>query len=135
MSEKKIQFFISTPEGIAFENDIESCVLPAIDGEWAIKYNHAPIVLLLGQGTLRIKTDAWKYFHVKSGIAHIGKNKVNIICDSAIDADKLSSAELENLLKKLQDKSPENSKEREKRQFSMEEVKSKLQTLKQQASA
>lgn len=131
MSEKKIKFLITTPEGAAVTETINWCVLPAVDGEWAIKYDHAPVVLLLGQGTLRINTDAWKYFHVRSGIAHIGNNEVNIICDSAINASKLSEDKLQEQLKELLEQSPTDAKEKSKLQKSIAEVKSKLHTLQQ----
>ncbi|WP_372370235.1 F0F1 ATP synthase subunit epsilon [Candidatus Uabimicrobium sp. HlEnr_7] len=137
MSEKKIKFLITTPEGAAVTNEVNWCVLPVVDGEWAIKYDHAPVVLLLGQGTLRIKNDAWKYFHIKSGIAHVGNNEVNIICDSAIDATELSAEELEKQLSELLEQSPANAREKSKLHKSVTEIKSKLYTLKQmqQASA
>lgn len=137
MSEKKIKFLITTPEGAAVTESINWCVLPAVDGEWAIKYDHAPVVLLLGQGTLRISNDAWKYFHIKSGIAHIGNNEVNIICDSAIEGSKLSAEELEERLKDLQGQSPSDAREKSKLQKSIVEVKSQLKTVEkmQQASA
>ena len=136
MNEKKINFFISTPEGVAFKQNIEWCVLPAIDGEWAVKFGHAPVVLLLGCGTLRIKADSWHYFHVKSGIAQVGKDKINIICDSAINASKFSKETLEHELSELQGKSPETQEEKNKHNQLIQEVKSKLHTLHQmQASA
>lgn len=131
MKEKTINFFISTPEGVLFKQDIEWCVLPAIDGEWAIKYGHAPVVLLLGCGSLRIKADKCHYFHVKSGIAQVGNNKINIICDSAVNASKLSKENLENQLRDLQAKTPENHEEQKKNYDLVQEIKSKLHTLAQ----
>ena len=45
---------VISPEKILFEGEATSVVAPAFDGEVGILENHAPMMTLLGKGTLRL---------------------------------------------------------------------------------
>lgn len=130
MPDKLLQCTIFTPEANPFDGPIELCVLPAVDGEWMIEYNHAPSVILLGMGTLRLKTaQGTRYFYLKSGVAHVKQNAISILSDMAVDAGKLSQDQIQKELQQLEQKTPQTKEETLKRTSAIREAKAKLQTL------
>lgn len=47
---------IVSPEDILFSSEVDAVTLPALDGEFQLLNNHAPIVSLLAEGTIKINT-------------------------------------------------------------------------------
>ena len=45
---------IVTPEAVLFSGEIDSVAVPGINGEFQMLNNHAPIVSLLREGTIKI---------------------------------------------------------------------------------
>ncbi|WP_306349649.1 F0F1 ATP synthase subunit epsilon [Flavobacterium sp. '19STA2R22 D10 B1'] len=45
---------IVSPEGALFKSTVDSVTVPGVDGEFQMLENHAPIVSLLGKGTIKI---------------------------------------------------------------------------------
>ncbi len=105
MPEKKIRCLIQTPEASLFEGDIVECVLPAVDGEWMVCYNHAPSVLMLGVGGLRLNLDnQWHHYYIESGVAQIRDNQLSILCDFALGKKHLSRENLQQELSGMGEK-------------------------------
>jgi len=46
---------IVTPEGALFSGEIESIVVPGVNGTFEMLENHAPIIAILTKGEIRIK--------------------------------------------------------------------------------
>ena len=88
---------IVTPEATLLNSEVESVLVPGINGEFQMLNNHAPIVSLLIEGTIRIKgsdlkiADAFKSkfteskgeftLPIKSGTIEMKENKVIILAD------------------------------------------------------
>ncbi|MBJ6367543.1 F0F1 ATP synthase subunit epsilon [Snuella sedimenti] len=47
---------IVSPEATLFSSEVDSLVVPGVNGEFEMLNNHAPIVSLLKSGTIKIKT-------------------------------------------------------------------------------
>jgi len=47
---------IVSPEATLFSSEVDSVVVPGINGEFEMLNNHAPIVSLLGTGVIKIHT-------------------------------------------------------------------------------
>jgi len=47
---------IVSPEAILFSSEVDSVVVPGVNGEFEMLTNHAPIVSILKEGTIRINT-------------------------------------------------------------------------------
>jgi F-type H+-transporting ATPase subunit epsilon len=47
---------IVSPEATLFSSEVDSVVVPGINGEFEMLSNHAPIVSILSEGTIRINT-------------------------------------------------------------------------------
>ena len=88
---------IVTPESSIFQGDVESVTVPGVDGEFQMLNNHAAIVSLLKEGTIRIggniaideafqnkftKGDKNKFeLSIKSGTIELSNNKMIILVD------------------------------------------------------
>lgn len=46
---------IVSPEATLFSSEVDSILVPGINGEFEMLTNHAPIVSLLGEGTVKIR--------------------------------------------------------------------------------
>ena len=47
---------IVSPEAILFSSEVDSVVVPGVNGEFEMLTDHAPIVSILKEGTIRINT-------------------------------------------------------------------------------
>ncbi len=46
---------IVSPEGTLFSGEIDSIVVPGVNGSFEMLNNHAPIIAILGKGDVRLK--------------------------------------------------------------------------------
>lgn len=88
---------IVTPEAILLNSEVVSVTVPGINGEFQMLSNHAPIVSLLVNGTVKFKGGAIKIedefqekfnkvdgeyqFAIKGGTIEMKENKVIILAD------------------------------------------------------
>lgn len=75
---------VVSPERTLFEGEAESIVAPAFDGELGILTNHAPMLTLLGTGTLRLRSPGGdKAFQVAGGFLEVSENRVRVVTERA----------------------------------------------------
>jgi F-type H+-transporting ATPase subunit epsilon len=80
--ERRLQVSVISPSGAAFTGAASSLVAPAHDGEVGILYGHAPMVVLLGSGELRIQSlDGETRFHVSRGFMQVVDNEVSVLAE------------------------------------------------------
>ncbi|MFV0571205.1 MAG: F0F1 ATP synthase subunit epsilon [Xanthomarina gelatinilytica] len=93
---------IVSPEATLFSNEVDSVVVPGVNGEFEMLKNHAPIVSLLKEGTIKIHTHTQSHLvydelpaevhkhldddktfllKIKSGTIEMKDNKVIILAD------------------------------------------------------
>ena len=75
---------VISPEAVLFEGTTESVVAPAFDGEVGILSGHAPMMTLLGKGTLRL--GAGERFAVEGGFLQVVDDKVRVVTEHAAKA-------------------------------------------------
>ena len=73
---------VISPEAILFEGTTDSIVAPAFDGELGILTGHAPMMTLLGKGTLRIGGNERRYT-IEGGFLQVVENQVRIVTEHA----------------------------------------------------
>lgn len=62
-------------------------VLPAYDGEVGILHDHAPMMMLLGEGILRLEmATGSRRFTISGGFVQVLENKVSILSEEAREA-------------------------------------------------
>jgi F-type H+-transporting ATPase subunit epsilon len=75
---------VISPERTVFQGDAELVVAPAWDGELGILHGHAPLLALLGKGTLRVKSgDREERFRVEGGFLQVVGDVVTILSERA----------------------------------------------------
>ena len=72
-----------SPESVLFEGDASSVVAPAFDGEVGILENHAPMMTLLGSGSLRLDGASGKKFNIEGGFLQVVDNNVRVVTEKA----------------------------------------------------
>ncbi len=92
---KTIQLEMVTPEKVALQAEAEMIVLPALEGEMGVLPGHAPFIVMLNPGEVRVTAPGGekKFYAVAGGFAEIQPNKVAVFAETAemageIDAER-----------------------------------------------
>lgn len=89
---------IVSPEATLFKGEVISVTLPGVDGSFQILNNHAPIVSILKEGTVKITATSFKFekevaqkftkvndqnytLEINSGTIEMKDNKVIVLAD------------------------------------------------------
>jgi F-type H+-transporting ATPase subunit epsilon len=79
-----------TPEGPAFEGEIEMLIVPGADGEIGVLARHAPLVALLKAGSTRVYRDRQSEdvleFATGPGFFKVEQDRALALVDDAVDA-------------------------------------------------
>lgn len=75
---------VISPEKVLFEGTARGVMAPAFDGEMGILPMHAPLMTLLGRGTLRVDTaDGERRFGVDGGFLQVVDDHVRVVTERA----------------------------------------------------
>ena len=78
---------VISPERVLFEGETDSVVAPAFDGEVGILTGHAPMMTLLGRGTLRLGAGAGaRRYEVEGGFLQIVDDRVRVVTEKASES-------------------------------------------------
>lgn len=115
-AEAPIKVTVVTPERAVLETDADSVVLPAADGETGILPRHAPLVVRLGAGELRIASRGVKTaYYVEGGFAQVRNNSVLVLATLVRPIDELKADELQTQLAEITSRTPASPAERRER--------------------
>jgi len=106
----KLKLEIVTPEGRAYQDDVDMVVLPGSEGELGIYPAHVPLMTQLMPGEVRIFKDGKQTeLVVGSGFAEITQTQVSVLTDSAIEDESIDENVTEEAIRRaeaaLRDKS------------------------------
>ncbi len=89
---------IITPERIVFEGPAESLVATAYDGQFGVLPGHAPLMVVLGIGELRIRLGGrFEWFAVGEGFLHVLDDVVTVLTPFAESAREIDVDEARRL--------------------------------------
>jgi F-type H+-transporting ATPase subunit epsilon len=95
-----------TPEGPAFEGDVEMLIVPGADGEIGVLARHAPLVALLNAGSTRIYRDRASddvvEFATGPGFFKVEQDRALALVDDAVEAGKIDDARAREQLEQAQ---------------------------------
>ncbi|MGI9076655.1 MAG: ATP synthase F1 subunit epsilon [Gemmatimonadaceae bacterium] len=75
---------VISPEQTLYEGEASSVVAPAYDGEVGILTGHAPMVTLLGRGTLRLSGGGGEQrFTIEGGFLQVVDDLVRVVTERA----------------------------------------------------
>ncbi len=91
---------IVSPERLLLSRPVEMVVIPAAEGEMGVMAQHAPMILLLRGGTIRLYegTNVTEQFYVAGGFAEITPERCTVLANEAIPVAQVSRAEGEKRL-------------------------------------
>jgi F-type H+-transporting ATPase subunit epsilon len=75
---------VISPEATIYEGEADQVIAPGVDGSLGILRGHAPLMALLGTGTLRIDRGGKQTsFTVSGGFLQVVDNQVTVLSESA----------------------------------------------------
>lgn len=79
-----------TPDGAAFEGEVEMVIVPGADGEIGVLARHAPLVAMLRAGETRVKAGGdWSWFATGPGFFKVQQDRAIALVDDAAAADDI----------------------------------------------
>jgi F-type H+-transporting ATPase subunit epsilon len=95
---------IVTPEARVYSDTIDTVVIPTTSGEIGILPGHIPLLTQVAAGALRVtKGAATTLLAVSGGFAQIAGDKVSVLAQSAIEAEKIDEQAAENAMKRAEE--------------------------------
>jgi len=93
---RKFALSLVTPEGAAFEGEVEMLIVPGDAGEIGVLARHAPLVAMLKAGSTRIYRDRAGgdvlEFATGSGFFKVEQDRALALVDDAVEAREIDDA-------------------------------------------
>ncbi len=100
---KRLTLELVTPERAAFSGEGDSVVLPAWEGEMGVLPGHAPFLVQLKPGAVRLRDgDETRLFAVSGGFAEIRDDKVSLFAETAEMAESIDGERARQALERAQ---------------------------------
>src|ERR1700743_296925 len=95
---------IVTPEKLAYSDDVESVVIPAVEGEMGVLPQHIPLMTQIHSGELVISKGGKKaYLAWGEGSATVTQTRVNVLTDMAIEWQHIDEGAAEAAIKRARE--------------------------------
>ncbi|MCE0521627.1 MAG: ATP synthase F1 subunit epsilon [Methylacidiphilales bacterium] len=105
---------IVTPDAKIFEGDVDSVLLPGVEGEMGILPHHEALVTELMAGELRIdRNGQTEVFAIGEGFAEITGATVGVLTDGAVNEKEIDEKTAEIAVKRAEDLLKSNTLEGE----------------------
>ena len=90
MADARLQVRIITPERIVFDGPVDGLVATAYDGQFGILPGHAPMMVVLGIGELRLRQgERYDWFAIGEGFLHVLDDVVTVLTPLAEHAREI----------------------------------------------
>jgi F-type H+-transporting ATPase subunit epsilon len=103
---KTFELSLVTPEGAAFEGEVEMLVVPGDAGEIGVLARHAPLVAMLKAGSTRIYRDRDSgevvEFATGAGFFKVEQDRALALVEDAVDARHIDSTRAQEQLDEAQ---------------------------------
>lgn len=94
---------IVTPEAKTFSDDVESVVIPGVDGELGILPQHIGLMTQLAPGELRItKNGQESRLAVGEGFVEVTGSKVSVLTDMAVNESDIDETAAEEAIRRAE---------------------------------
>jgi len=95
---------IVTPEKLAYSDDVDSVVLPAIEGEMGVLPQHIPLMTMIKPGELVVKKGNQETFlAVGEGFVTVNQTSVKVLTDMAIEWEHIDESAAEAAVKRAEE--------------------------------
>ena len=94
-----LQLEIVTPEKEVFSDEVDTCVLPGIDGEIGVLPMHAPLITVITPGELSYtKGGETIFLAIGEGFIEVGPKGVSVMTDMALEDEHIDEEAVEKAL-------------------------------------
>jgi len=85
MEKNGLKINILTPAGQVYSEDITSCMIPGVEGQFQVLENHAALLSIVEIGPIKIVDANAKtiYFATSGGMCEVIDNNINLVVESA----------------------------------------------------
>ncbi|HEX8295446.1 MAG TPA: ATP synthase F1 subunit epsilon [Chthoniobacteraceae bacterium] len=95
---------IVTPEKVAYSADVDSVLLPAIEGEMGVLPMHIPLMTMIKPGELVVRKGAeLTYLAVGEGFVTVNQTSVKVLTDMAISWEHIDESAAEAAVKRAEE--------------------------------
>lgn len=121
------QCTVVTPEQQAFDQAVQQVVLPAHDGLIGILAGHAPLLVKLGLGPLRIDLPDGqrRFYYVEGGVAEMKEDRLTILTGQAVPAEEIDAETARAEYAEAVARQPTDAKSQEARQRQLQRATAK----------
>jgi F-type H+-transporting ATPase subunit epsilon len=103
---RKFDLSLVTPDGPAFEGEVEMIVVPGAAGEIGVLARHAPLIATLKAGSTRVylnrDTDEIREFATGAGFFKVEQDRAIALVDDAVPANEIDDARAREQLETAQ---------------------------------
>jgi F-type H+-transporting ATPase subunit epsilon len=95
---------IVTPEKVAYSDDVDGVLLPAVEGEMGVLPMHIPLMTMIHPGEIAVTKGSQKHFlAVGEGFVTINQTSVRVLTDMAIEWEQIDEAAAEAAVKRAEE--------------------------------
>lgn len=99
-----IHLEIVTPEAQVYSDNVDSVVIPGVEGELGILPMHVPLMTMMKPGELQVKKGVESFsLATGEGFVEITGKNIIILTDMALKAEQIDEDQVEQALKRAQD--------------------------------
>ena len=94
---------IVTPEKLAYSDDVDGVVLPAMEGEMGVLPMHIPLMTMIKPGEIVVKKgNEQKFLAVGEGFVTVNQTSVKVLTDMAIEWEAIDEKAAEAAVERAQ---------------------------------
>ncbi len=95
---------VVTPEGSILDQEAQSIVLPAVEGEMEVLPGHIPMMVQVKPGELRVRREGqYEEFAIGEGFAQISGTQVSLATDLAVKESEIDENTVQAAIKRAED--------------------------------
>ncbi len=99
-----VRLEIVTPEAKTFSDNVDSVVIPGVEGELGVLPMHAPLMTLLEPGELRVmKNGEEPRLAVGEGFVEVTQEKIAVLTDMAVKESEIDESAAEVAIKRAEE--------------------------------
>ena len=89
----KIHIKVIQPNQIRIDKKYDHVIVPGVDGDFGISFNHTPFITKIRTGVLRLfQNDKYEEYAIHDGFVTVENNIVTIVCDTIERKDEIDIA-------------------------------------------
>ena len=99
-----VRLEIVTPEAKTFSDNVDSVVIPGVEGELGVLPMHAPLMTLLEPGELRVmKNGEETRLAIGEGFVEVTQEKIAVLTDMAVKESDIDESAAEAAIKRAEE--------------------------------